>query len=161
VDLKESSPLQALAKERVVDVSRDVALNLQDQHRMKNFVSEVVVRLLELLSLEERLEVFRQNHEKNASTQALIESLRGNLPIGILVAHDRFRAAGKKSVAEVRQGVCAGCHLGLASGDVAALRRGDLHRCDNCGRYLYLVEEEPAEPEAPVRGRKAKRSPPR
>lgn len=128
-------------------------MNLRRHHRMKNFVSEVVVRLLELRALEERLEVFRRNHEKNSSTQALIESLRGNLPIGILVAHDRFRAAGKKSVAEVRQGVCAGCHLGLALGDVAVLRRGDLHRCDNCGRYLYLVEEEPAEAEAEARVR--------
>jgi len=128
---------------------------------MKNSVSEVVVRLLELLSLEERLEVFRQNHEKNASTQALIESLRGNLPIGILVAHDRFRAAGKKSVAEVHHGVCAGCHLGLASGDVAALRRGDLHRCDNCGRYLYLVEAEPAQtqPSVPPHRPTQKRTP--
>jgi predicted nucleic acid-binding Zn-ribbon protein len=123
---------------------------------MKSFVPEVVVRLLELHSLEERLEVFRRNHEKNASTQALIESLRANLPIGILVAHDRFRAAGKKSVVEVRQGVCAGCHLGLAIGNLAALRRGELMRCGNCGRYLYLVEEEPAEAEAPARSRSAK-----
>jgi len=112
---------------------------------MKHFVPEFVIRLLELHSLEERLEVFRRNHEKNASTQALIESLRANLPTGILVTHDRFRAAGKKSVAEVRQSVCAGCHLGLAIGNMAELRRGDLKRCGNCGRYLYLVEQEPAE----------------
>jgi predicted nucleic acid-binding Zn-ribbon protein len=123
---------------------------------MKNFVPEVVVRLLELHSLEERLEVFRRNHEKNASTQALIESLRANLPMGVLITYDRFRATGKKSVAEVRQGVCAGCHLGLAIGNVAALRRGYLQRCGNCGRYLYLVEEEPAETEAPVCCRKAR-----
>jgi predicted nucleic acid-binding Zn-ribbon protein len=123
---------------------------------MKNFVPEIVVRLLELHSLEERLEVFRRNHEKNASTRALIESLRASLPMGILITHDRFRATGKKSVAEVRQGVCACCHLGLAVGNVAALRQGDPQRCGNCGRYLYLVEEESAETQAPVRSRRAK-----
>ena len=75
---------------------------------MKNFVHEVVVRLLELHSLEERLGVFRRNHQKNADTQGLIDSLRANLQVGTLITHDRFRATGKKSVAEVRQGVCAG-----------------------------------------------------
>lgn len=114
---------------------------------MKNFVHEVVARLLELHSFEERLGVFRQNQEKRVDTQALIGSLRANLPVGILTVHDRMRAKGKKTVAEVRNGVCAGCHLELATGNVAALQRGDLRRCGNCGRYLYLVEEEQAEAE--------------
>jgi hypothetical protein len=53
-----------------------------------------------------------------------------------------LRARGKRSVAEVRYGVCFGCHLGLAIGNVNALKTGVLRRCGNCGRYLYVVEEE-------------------
>ena len=88
------------------------------------------------------------------SLDRLIESLRANLPVSVLIIHDRMQGTGKKSVAEVHHGVCAGCHLGLGIGNVAALRRGDLQRCGNCGRYLYLVEEDAAESQRPVTKRR-------
>ncbi len=111
---------------------------------MKTYAHDIVRRLIELQSLEERLAEFQRSHEKSADVQALIESLRANLPVTVLINHDRMRTKDKASVAEVRHGVCIGCHLALAVGNVADLRRGDMRQCGNCGRYLYLVEEEEA-----------------
>ena len=111
---------------------------------MKTYAHEIVRQLLELRSLEERLAESRRSREKSADVQALIESLRSNLPVTVLISHDRMRKKERASVAEVRHGVCSGCHLALAVGNVAALRGGDLRQCGNCGRYLYLVEDQEA-----------------
>ena len=89
------------------------------------------------------MSVFERNHEKVSEVKALIESMRASLPLGVLTGHDRFRAAGKRSVAEVSHGLCSGCHMAVATGLLAALHRCEgLDRCDQCGRYLYLVEAE-------------------
>jgi len=102
----------------------------------------MVRRLTELASLEEQLSELKHDGEKTTSVLALMESLRANIPLGVLINHDQMRKQGRRSVAEVREGVCAGCHIALEIGNVAAVRRGDLHRCGNCGRYLYMVEDE-------------------
>lgn len=107
---------------------------------MKSYVHDDVRRLMELASLEERLTASKSDEEKTASVTALIESLRANIPVRALITHDRMRNQGRRCVAEVHRGVCAGCHLALAIGDVAKLRRGELLRCGNCGRCLYIVD---------------------
>jgi predicted nucleic acid-binding Zn-ribbon protein len=112
---------------------------------MKTYAHDTVRRLMELLSLEERLARLQRSHQTSVDEQALIESLRSNLPLTVLMNHQRMRKRDKQSVGEVRHGVCTGCHLTVAVGNVAALRRGDLRQCGNCGRYLYLVEEEEEE----------------
>jgi predicted nucleic acid-binding Zn-ribbon protein len=116
---------------------------------MKSYIHDLVSRLLELHSLEERLAAFPRNRDERTNVEALLESLRANLPVGMVIVHDQMKTRGKRSVAEVRHGVCSGCHLGLAIGNVNALTAGDLRRCGNCGRYLYVVEEEEAKDEAP------------
>lgn len=111
---------------------------------MKSFVHNIVRSLLELQVLEERLQLFRRNNKRVTDVQARIESVRKGMPAQILAVHDRFQARGKRSIAELRDDVCSGCHLRLAIGNVAAMKRGDLRRCGNCGRYLYVVDEEPS-----------------
>jgi predicted nucleic acid-binding Zn-ribbon protein len=115
---------------------------MQRVNVMKTVVHDIVRRLLELQALEERREEFKRNREKRAEVQALIESLRANLPAAMLISHDRMCNKDKASVAEVRRGICTGCHLALAVGNVALLRRGEMRQCGNCGRFLYLVEDE-------------------
>ena len=87
-----------------------VALFLRRGRVMKTYAHDIVQRLLELQSLEERLEQFQRSKEKTADVQALIESLRSNLPVSVLIDHDRMRKKGKASVAQVRHGVCSACH---------------------------------------------------
>lgn len=127
---------------------------------MKSYIHDVVRRLLELHGLEERLAALRRDPDEHTNAQALIESLRANLPMGVLLVHDRMRARGKRSVAEVRQGVCSGCHLAIGVGNVASLRGGEIRRCGHCGRYVYIVEEDEGDVSSPVkpRGPSAKRS---
>jgi predicted nucleic acid-binding Zn-ribbon protein len=109
---------------------------------MKFYIHDIVRRLMELHGLEERLAALKSDPDGRMNAGALIESIRANLPVGVLVVHDKFRAKGKRSVAEVRNGVCAGCHLALGIGNVAAIRSIELRGCGNCGRYVYVVEEE-------------------
>jgi predicted nucleic acid-binding Zn-ribbon protein len=118
---------------------------------MKSYIHDVVRRLLELHGLEERLAALRRDPDERTNAEALIESLRANLPLGVLIVHDQMRARGKRSVAEVRRGVCSGCHLALGVGNVAELRGGEMRRCGNCGRYVYLVAEDEANLASPAK----------
>jgi predicted nucleic acid-binding Zn-ribbon protein len=73
-----------------------------------------------------------------------ILKLREPVPAPVLAHFDRLIARGKKGVAVARNGACGECHLRLPSGTMAALAyTNEIHLCDNCGRYLYLPEDEP------------------
>ena len=72
------------------------------------------------------------------------EELRQKVPGQILEQYDRLRGRGKKGIAFCRNGVCGQCHMQLAVGVFALLKRQDnLVRCQNCGAYLKIVEEAP------------------
>lgn len=67
------------------------------------------------------------------------EDLRKRLPTTILRGFDSMLSRGKRGIVAAINGVCSGCHLQLSSAAKSALvRPGELGRCDNCGRYLYL-----------------------
>jgi predicted nucleic acid-binding Zn-ribbon protein len=124
---------------------------------MKGFVHEIVGHLLELHRSEERLT--SRDPDERADAQALVASLRAAIPKAVLIVHDQARTRGKRSVAEVRRGVCSGCHLALGVGNVAALRAGELRRCGNCGRYVFVGEVDGEEtPAAKPRGKSGTRS---
>ena len=95
--------------------------------------------------------------------ESRIACLRKEIPAAFLVNFDRFQMRGKKGVAIVRNGVCTECHLTVPIGVVAALAAGaEIQRCGNCGRYLYLPENEavvaPVVPVKPVKVRRKKES---
>ncbi len=119
-----------------------VALKMRRDSLMKSYIHAMVSRLLELHALEERLATSRKSREKTSDVKALIDSLRGNMPVSLLMDHDRLSARGKRSVAEVRHGVCSGCHIALGVGNAHEIKTGSLRRCGNCGRFLYVVDEE-------------------
>ena len=112
---------------------------------MSEHVSDTVRRLLDLNRLEDELEQLKLQGEPSADTLALIESLRANISVSVLMQHDRLRARGRKSLAAARHGVCSGCHMSLPVGTVNELKRQDrAATCDNCGRFVFLVAEEAA-----------------
>jgi hypothetical protein len=86
-------------------------------------------------------------------------AFRQRIPASVLSRFDQMLARGKRPVATVRGGVCAECHLRITKADLMALvAHSDLRQCGNCGRFLYLSEEEalalvpsPAPAEPPVR----------
>jgi len=113
---------------------------------MNDSIAKTLRQITELHSLEDILNTFSQQKVKTTEVNAQIESLRSQIPERILRLHDHLRHRGKRSIAEVRNGVCSGCHMQLATGSVPALKRGaSLQTCDNCGRLLYLAQENPAQ----------------
>jgi hypothetical protein len=135
-----------------------VALNLHPVLSMKFYIHDIVRRLLELHGLEDRWAALQRDPDERTNAEALIKSLRATLPASVLIVHDKMRSKGKRSVAEVRHGVCAGCHLALGIGNIAAIRAMELRGCGNCGRYVYVVEQEESDQALPTR---AKRKPSR
>jgi predicted nucleic acid-binding Zn-ribbon protein len=115
-------------------------------------MNELLQNLIRLQAIE-----FEETTEKMAGTT--IAELRGKIPPQILGHYDRLVAQGKKGVTAIRGQVCSSCHIRVPLGAIMTLKRGeDIQLCENCGRYLYLVEEPAAETPppavAPKRGRK-------
>jgi predicted nucleic acid-binding Zn-ribbon protein len=95
----------------------------------------MMARLLALQKLE------LDSGGRTAAAKAEAEVLRREIPPLLLSHYDRFAQRGKKGVALARNGVCSECHIRMPVGKLAALSTSDeVHRCDNCGRYLYLPE---------------------
>lgn len=81
---------------------------------------------------------------QTAEAQAETTERRERVPAPILDRFDRLLRRGKKGVATARHGVCSECHLRITSGTLASLAyTTELHVCDNCGRYLFLPDDEP------------------
>src|SRR5262249_32298960 len=98
-------------------------------------MKDILENLLSLQKLDLR-------SERVTAVGAGPDALRKKIPAQVLQHYDRLRSRNKKGVAFVRHGVCGQCHMQVAVGTLALLRRQDnLYRCENCGAYLYLTEE--------------------
>jgi predicted nucleic acid-binding Zn-ribbon protein len=106
-------------------------------------VSGLMKHMFELQTLE-----FEETIQPN--TEKRIAGLRAKIPAPVLAHYDRLCARGKKGVALLRHQTCTGCHMSVPRGVILELNRGeDVRCCDNCGRYLYLREDEVEECFAP------------
>ncbi len=117
-------------------------------------MNELLQNLVKLQAIE-----FDGTSGKSAGTT--VELLRSKIPPQILDHYDRLMVRGKKGVAAVRNQVCTGCHMRVPIAVVTTLMHDtDIQLCENCGRYLYLAAESPAEaaekPKPAKRGRKPK-----
>ncbi|ACB74564.1 protein of unknown function DUF164 [Opitutus terrae PB90-1] len=84
-----------------------------------------------------------QKAQNQVTRRTVLKRLEEKVPAPVLSHYLRMVDQGRKGATVVRNGVCSGCHLRVASGIVAALaRQTDLHLCDNCGAYLMLAPEE-------------------
>lgn len=81
--------------------------------------------------LAEWVDVFSPRERK-----VLIKSLRATLPTSLLGHHDRAISRGRRSLAEVRKGICGVCHLRLPKGHFRAKLVSELDLCDHCGAFL-------------------------
>ncbi len=85
-----------------------------------------------------------QTKPLSLESERAILALREHVPEPTLHHFDRLIARGKRGVAIVHNGTCGQCHLRLPSGTMAALIWAkEIQRCDNCGRYLHLADQEP------------------
>jgi predicted nucleic acid-binding Zn-ribbon protein len=83
---------------------------------------------------------------RNGTIAERVNALRNLIPTSMLQHYDHLKSRGKRSVAPVTRGVCGSCHLAFPSGVLANLRRTSetLNVCINCGAFVYLADEEPA-----------------
>jgi len=102
-------------------------------------------KLERLNRLEAEGAMTRRSGRSALGSEAVMESLRANIPLNVLVQHDRLRARGRQSVAKVKNGVCSGCHMSLPSGTLSEVKReSTLVKCDYCGRFVFVANEESA-----------------
>jgi len=87
-----------------------------------------------------------------------IEHARMGIPSSILAHHELFVSRGKRSLAEVRHGVCTACLMNLpAAHPLPASPIGRIDVCDHCGVFLFWTEAEAVETKPPTGAVKAKR----
>ncbi len=82
----------------------------------------------------------RQQLEKARLDQVEAEAERAavwaDIPPAARSLYERVRV--RPPVAELIGNACAACRVAITSGGLQQLRRGELVRCDNCGRILVL-----------------------
>jgi hypothetical protein len=98
-------------------------------------------------TIKERLwalqNILGPDHGPATSQSRSPSQLREGVPPQVLARFDQMLARGKRPVAAVRHGVCSACHLRIPTADLVDLVSSrELRLCGNCGRYLYLSEEE-------------------
>jgi Zn-ribbon protein, possibly nucleic acid-binding len=113
-----------------------------------NQAANILKRLRKLAQFDAELRKLSNETEEYGEMRDKIESLRAPLPTSILGHYDGRKARGKLAIAPVHRGVCGACHLSIPSGRLSDLRRnpGELNVCDNCGVFIYLVEDDSASP---------------
>ncbi len=122
-------------------------------------IADLRQRLEQLNELEDEHAQARKSGRSALNSEALMESLRANIPLGVLTQHDRLRARGRRSIAEIHGSVCSGCHMGLPSGTMMEVKRASmLVKCDYCGRFVFLTDPEaPASATLPTKEKPANR----
>jgi len=106
--------------------------------------TDLFQKLEQLNRLEEEQELARRSGHSALDPEARIESLRSNIPLNVLIQHDRLRARGRCSVAKVKNAVCSGCHMSLPVGTLSEVKRqSHLVKCDYCGRFLLQAQDNP------------------
>jgi predicted nucleic acid-binding Zn-ribbon protein len=100
---------------------------------------QLLLCLLELQSLE--FDKAERDESAKKEAHKKIAELRLQIPLPILNHYDRLRVRGKKGAAAVSHQTCTGCHVQVTRAVVINLMHGeDIQVCENCGRYLYLLQ---------------------
>src|SRR5665213_2259467 len=112
---------------------------------MKNYVADTLRQLTELNRLENEVASCQAEGRSTLQNDALIESLHASMSLSVVMLHDLLRLRGRQSVADVRHGVCSGCHMVLSSALLAEVQRQTaLTKCETCGCFIFLAVEMPA-----------------
>lgn len=104
-------------------------------------------------------DILRREPAGSAKHSRTLEELKRNVPAPVLAHFLRLIAQGQKGIAFVTNGVCSACHLRVASGTVATLRKADdLQLCEHCGCYLQLAPDQPTPAPATVQPKRRRMS---
>lgn len=72
---------------------------------------------------------------------AKIEDMENSLPSAVRNRYRRLSSRTGRAVVPVIRGTCFGCFVSIPTAVASeADRNEDLRYCDNCGRFLYIVD---------------------
>jgi predicted nucleic acid-binding Zn-ribbon protein len=70
-----------------------------------------------------------------------IDEMEESLPVSIRSRYRRLSGRTERSVVPVIGGTCYGCFVSIPTAVVSDSERNEeIHHCDNCGRFLYLID---------------------
>ncbi len=113
------------------------ALNKGTRRRLR----EKNRHLTELIQLQK---MTGQLESEAARVPRKIRELRAAMPPELLRAFDRAMDHGRAPVARITEtGACGSCHLRLPSGVAPSflIESEQIHKCPNCGCFLYSSQE--------------------
>ena len=109
-------------------------------------MNETVQRLLELQELSITLreaEIVHGTQGQAGATDPLRRrqsELRQQVSPEYLSRFDRLRASGL-AVVRVQNGICLGCNIAIARGDLNRIQAGKLESiCPHCGKFLAVTD---------------------
>lgn len=86
---------------------------------------------------------FKRDNEKLEALKAKVDQAGKSIPSDLLAKYKEIRKQSIPPMAKLSGSRCSGCNMGLPSAVARRITEGDeLVVCDNCGRILYVAEEE-------------------
>ena len=133
----------------------------QKETRILEFMEQIGARSQAMEDRARKLEEQRHNFtrrqaEMKAELEVLKKQLAGlerkrdqvrrGLPVGLLKRYEFIRERRNgTAIAEVREGVCGGCHMNILPQQFIDLQKGEeILQCPHCQRILYWLGEEEA-----------------
>jgi predicted nucleic acid-binding Zn-ribbon protein len=75
-----------------------------------------------------------------AELDTRIEELKQELPPQVRGRLERFARTSGRAVVPVLNGICYGCFTAVPTASLNAIgRNDDVNHCENCGRFLYVL----------------------
>jgi len=70
-----------------------------------------------------------------------IEEMEASLTPGVRSRYRRLAGRSERTMVPVIGGTCYGCFVSIATAVVSDSERNEqMNHCDNCGRFLYLID---------------------
>jgi uncharacterized protein len=113
----------------------ELLLQIQDLHTQRQELSESGIR-----DVEER--EFRIDAEEAVRhLEEKIDEMKAELEAPIRSRLERMSRGRSRAVVPLINGVCYGCFTALPTSVFSEIRDQDrIRHCDNCGRFLYVVD---------------------
>jgi predicted nucleic acid-binding Zn-ribbon protein len=134
---------------REIGKTDDCLLELMEE--MERLRAEIAEREAKAAELEARVAETRGKHEKTSGRlrEEIVElklerkELAGHVSARLLQRYDQIRErSGGLGLVKVMDETCPGCHIGLPSETVKAMKAGrEVQQCDHCARILVWGAE--------------------
>lgn len=134
----------AFAEKQIADCEEQIIVSMEASDGLKKELTAAQAELkADAAEVEKEKEHTRTLTAKDEAElkehRAHRDGLRGKLDEGLLLSFDRIRAKRGNALAEVIDGSCSACHVGVRPQRLNdLLNDAELIACDSCARLLYV-----------------------